>query len=158
MVKKIPFIILLLLSIQSLFAQRPQETKTTESAIDFNLLDLDNRMVSLSDFSGKALILFFWTTWCPFCQEELKKLDIVYPELKNEGELLAINVGESFSSVERFIRKNPVKYKVVLDRDMGVAKSYGIIGVPTYIFIDKKGHIIFNSHYFIKEYKELILQ
>ncbi|NOX33712.1 MAG: redoxin domain-containing protein [Deltaproteobacteria bacterium] len=33
------------------------------AAMDFTLEDLEGRKVSLTDFRGKAVLLFFWTTW-----------------------------------------------------------------------------------------------
>ena len=44
------------------------------SAPNFALKDLNNNAVTLSSFRGKqAVILFFWTTWCPYCRIEINK-------------------------------------------------------------------------------------
>lgn len=32
-------------------------------AMDFTLEDIEGRQVRLSDFRGKVILLFFWTTW-----------------------------------------------------------------------------------------------
>jgi cytochrome oxidase Cu insertion factor (SCO1/SenC/PrrC family) len=32
-------------------------------AIDFSLNDLNGKPVKLSDYQGKTVLLFFWTTW-----------------------------------------------------------------------------------------------
>jgi len=150
-VKKVFFIALFLIFAQnSLFAAAPAlENKSGESAVDFTLLDLDNKAISLSDFKGKPRILFFWTTWCPYCRGELKQLNALRVELaKSNTEVLAINIEEPAEKVRRFMENSPVYYKVLLDMDAAVSEDYGVRGVPTYIFIDKEGHLAATSHYF----------
>lgn len=131
------------------------------SAPDFKLTDLDKNIITLSNYRNKQpVILFFWTTWCPFCRKELKILNNMYPELLKEGlEVLAINVGEYTYKVENFAKTYKLTYKVLLDKDTTVTESYGILGVPTYILIDKQGNIRFKVNAFPKEeYKNLISQ
>jgi len=158
-VKKIFFFVLsLLLAYNFLSAASPLETKGAGAAHDFTLFDLDSREVSLSDFKGKPTILFFWTTWCPYCREELKQLNTMQLELsKNNTQVLAINVEEPAEKVQRFILNNPVRYKVLLDKDATVSEDYGILGVPTYVFIDKERRVASYSHYFSpNKYKNII--
>ncbi len=159
MVKKIFSIVLPLILVQNfLFAASPLQAKTGELAINFNLLDLENQEISLSEFRGMPVILFFWTTWCPFCREELKQLNLMHRELSENGvQVLAINVEEPAEKVQRFMQRYPFSYKVLLDKDATVARDYGILGVPTYIFIDKEGRFVSYSHYFPQEkYKDII--
>ena len=161
MVKKIFFIALILWSAQSLlFANEALQPKTDILAKDFTLLDLENKEASLSNLKGRSIVLFFWTTWCPFCRKELKELNGMYADLKRDGiELLAIDIGESLDKVANFVKTNKFVFRVLLDKDMAVAESYGILGVPTYVLIDKKGHVVFEDHYFPqKEYKALVLK
>lgn len=82
----------------------------------------------------------------------------MYPVLVKDGlEVLMINLGESDYTVHKFAKNYNVIYRILLDKDTKVATAYGILGVPTYIFIDKKGHIRFEENYFPKEkYKALI--
>jgi peroxiredoxin len=143
-----------------LFAIEPSKTKTSELATDFTLLDLNNQKVSLSDFRGKPLILFFWTTWCPYCREELKQLKVMHLEFSRSGtELLAINVEEAREKVQRFMKRLSLTYKVLLDEDAQVAINYAILGVPTYVYIDKEGRIASYGHYFShNKYNEIILK
>jgi peroxiredoxin len=143
-----------------LFAIEPAKTKTSELATDFTLLDLNNQKVSLSDFRGKPLILFFWTTWCPYCRRELKQLKVMHLEFSRSGtELLAINVEETKEKVQRFMKRLSLTYKVLLDEDAQVAINYAILGVPTYVYIDKEGRIASYGHYFShNKYNEIILK
>jgi hypothetical protein len=46
---------------------------------------------------------------------------------------------------------------VLLDKDGEVSDAYDVVGIPTYIFINKKGYIRLKDHSFTQEeYKTLI--
>jgi len=42
-------------------------------APDFTIQDSD-KTVTLSQYRGKPVVLNFWATWCPPCQEEVPSL------------------------------------------------------------------------------------
>jgi thiol:disulfide interchange protein len=45
----------------------------------------------------------------------------------------------------------------LLDADSAVASAYNLLGVPTYVFVDKEGNARFTSHTFPeKEYKQIM--
>jgi peroxiredoxin len=81
-----------------------------------------------------------------------------YPELLKDGlGLLAINVGERAYKVDNFVKSYKLTYKILLDEDTTVADAYEVLGVPTYVLINKKGNISFVSHSFPEDkYKDLI--
>ncbi len=161
MIKKLSLVIFSLLLIQNfLFAAQPVKAKAYNLAPDFNLLDLEGKEFSFSSIKGKPAILFFWTTWCPYCQKELKQLEDSRQELSENGvELIAIDAQEPADKVKKFFGSRRFSFKVLLDTDGEVSQSYGVMGVPTYAFIDKEGRIVSTSHSFLqKEYKDLILK
>ncbi|MDD5409372.1 MAG: TlpA disulfide reductase family protein, partial [Candidatus Omnitrophica bacterium] len=103
-------------------------------------------------------VLFFWTTWCPYCRTELKELNKLYPQMEKEGiAVFAVNVGEESYKVVRFLKDHPVSIRVLLDRDTRAAENYEINGVPTYIFMNKSGKVISLEHRLPADYKNLLL-
>lgn len=122
-------------------------------APDFKLRDLSGATVELNSFKGeKSVLLFFWTTWCPSCLKELKGLNNRLKELEEEGvELMTIDVQEPASKVNRAVKNYNLVFRVLLDEDASVANSYGILGVPTFVLVDKKGYIRFIDNYFPHE-------
>lgn len=134
------------------------KSKTGEVAPDFSLTDLSGNTVRLSDYRGKVVVVFFWTTWCPYCREQLVVLNGKYDAIAKDGiVLLAVNVGESKTKIESFTRGKNFKFRVLSDRDSSVADAYGLLGVPTYFFIDRGGKIRFSRNRFSEGlYQELL--
>lgn len=126
-------------------------------APDFKLKDLSQNEYALSsNKDNRSVLLVFWTTWCPYCQVEIRELNKTYSNLAKDGiELLAIDAGESAGEVRNYVKRKGIGFKVLLDPDTAVAKSYGVLGVPTYVLIDKSSRIVFEDNYFPKNYKEL---
>jgi len=141
-------------------AANKEETKEElKLAANFKLQDIYKNEYTLSSYKDKqSVLLFFFTTWCPFCRKELSKLNDRYLELARYGfELFAINVGEPIEKVDKFAKSYSLAFKILLDKDTSVAQAYEILGVPTYILIDKKGRIVSTGNTFPeREYKELI--
>ena len=128
-------------------------------APDFTLRDLNQNTFTLSNYKNKQpVLLFFWTSWCPFCREELKFLKSAYPELvKEDLVLVAIDAGESTAKVNNFAKSYNLPFRIFLDTDTSVAEAFEILGVPTYVLVDKKGYIRLIENFFPKEkYKSII--
>lgn len=154
-------LIITIISLMGISCTQAKEGSQKALALDFKLQDLNKNSVALSDYKGRnPVIIAFWTTWCPFCRVELSKLNDRYPQLVKEGwEVLAVNVGESQEIVGVFIKKRPLNLKVLLDIDTQVAHSYEVLGVPTFLLVNKDGFVVFRDNYFpADKYKELILK
>lgn len=130
-----------------------------ESAPNFTLQNLSNASFTLSSYKEKQpVVLFFFTSWCPFCRKELGTLKMLYPKFIKDGvELFAIDVGEQSAKVENAVKNYGLVFQVLLDKDTHVSESYGVMGVPTYVLIDKRGKIVAQDNGFPQEkYQQLI--
>lgn len=151
--KKILFsIVLAMLSIAVAYSE---EIKINTKAPEFNLIDLEGNRVSLKDYSGKAIVLYFWTTWCPHCKKETSRLIKLKQEFPDKLEILAINYKESIGRVKNFALKYGINYKILLDNKGEVFRLYNIIGVPGVVILDREGFIQFIGSKLPKDYKEI---
>lgn len=90
-------------------------------------------------YFGKPLVIRFWADWCKYCEGEMKAIETVYQSNKGKLQVLAINAGQDKATINAFIRKIGVTYPALLDENSAIARSYGVVGLPTTFFIDGKG-------------------
>ena len=134
------------------------DANSLKTAPAFQLADLNDKIVSLSDYKGKkAVILFFWTTWCPYCRAELKTLNAKSADLaKASVVLLAVNVGETKDKAANFVKSRNLSFEILLDKDSQVTELYDLLGVPTYFVINKSGEVVSTENHFPENFiKEL---
>ncbi len=111
-----------------------------EPAPAFELELLAGGTVALDELRGQVVALRFWADWCPFCRREMRELEPVYRQLREQGlEILAVNVGQDRGRVERFVDRIHYTYPTLLDPDSAIARRYGVIAIPVTFFIDREG-------------------
>ncbi len=112
-------------------------------APQFTLPDLKGNPTRLADFEGKLVLLNFWATWCPFCVEEMSSMERLHSEYKAQGlVLLAVDVQEKPAAVAEFVKQMGLSFRVLLDEDGKVYKTYGGMWLPTTFLIGKDGKVI----------------
>ncbi|WP_138204630.1 TlpA disulfide reductase family protein [Haloimpatiens lingqiaonensis] len=120
-----------------------QETTDYYKSTDFTLKDLQGKTVKLSDFKGKKVFLNFWATWCGPCKREIPDMIKFQEEIKDDNiVILAVNIGDSKSKVEDFVKKNNINFTVLLDEKQQVAIKYNVSGIPTTYLIDENGKLV----------------
>ncbi|MCA5005099.1 TlpA family protein disulfide reductase [Sphingobacterium bovistauri] len=126
-----------------------------ESALNFNLKNLNGDSVNLSDLRGKIIVLDFWATWCGPCKKSFPAMQKLVDLYKNDNdiEFLFIDTWEKDSDyktvVQEFITKNNYTFNVLFDdkteKDYYISNKYGATGIPYKVIIDKNGYIRFKS-------------
>jgi len=117
---------------------------TNETAQNFTLEDIAGNSVSLYDYSGKVVLLNFFTTWCPPCKYEIPDFVEITSELINEKFVIigvAIDTQDK-EKLKKFKSSLHINYPLLIDDGM-VSSAYGpISSIPTTFLIDKKGNIV----------------
>lgn len=112
-------------------------------AADFILRDLSGKNISLSDYKGKIILLNFMTTWCPECLASIPYLRAIYTRYHEKGLIIMnINIQETERKVTAYSKKHSLPYPTLLDQEGTISKSYGVLGVPVKVLIDRDGRII----------------
>ncbi len=109
---------------------------------NITFLDANEKIIKLSDYRGKLILLNFWATWCGPCKEEMPSLD----NLKNNPildniEIFPINVGkDSLEKSNKFFEElNIENLNIYFDNNVTLAKDLTLRGIPTTIIINKEG-------------------
>lgn len=98
-------------------------------APDFTLLDAKGEEVTLSKELEKGPVVLTWYRggWCPYCNIQLAAYQRILPQIeKRGGQLIAVSPelpDKSLSTAE----KNGLKFKVLSDVNLEVARDYGLV-------------------------------
>ena len=112
-------------------------------APDFTLKNLNGKDVRLSQYRGNVVFLIFGATWCPQCRQAIASYKEIHSRYGPKGLVtLYVDIQESREKVAAFARKNALPYPALLDSEGKVMQSYGVLGVPTKVLIDRNGTII----------------
>jgi len=117
-------------------------------APDFEQADTQGKMVRLSSFKGKYVLLDFWASWCGPCRKENPALVKVYQEFKDKNfTILGVSLDEldGRSAWIEAIARDGLSWPQVSDLkhwDNAVAKLYSISSIPQSFLIGPDGVII----------------
>ncbi|MGC9399387.1 MAG: TlpA family protein disulfide reductase [Anaerolineae bacterium] len=112
-------------------------------APDFTLETLQGETLQLADYRGQVVLVNFWASWCPPCQEEMPTLEAYYQAHKDEAfVIIGVNVKDSPDAVNAFLEDHSVSFPLVLDREAKVAGAYNVTGLPTSFFVDREGRMM----------------
>ncbi|MDR0660531.1 MAG: thioredoxin-dependent thiol peroxidase [Prevotellaceae bacterium] len=103
--------------------------KIGDKAPDFKGKDQDGKDVSLADYKGKKLLLYFYPKdSTQGCTAEACSLCDSYDDLLNSGyEVLGVSI-DSEASHRKFIEKNSLPFRLLADTDKSVVTAYGVWG------------------------------
>ncbi|EDP96064.1 thioredoxin-dependent thiol peroxidase [Kordia algicida OT-1] len=103
--------------------------KIGDKVPDFTVNDQDGNAVSLSDYAGKKLIVFFYPkASTPGCTAEACNLRDNYAELQNKGfELLGVSA-DSERRQTNFKNKYEFPFPLLADENKEVIEAFGVWG------------------------------
>ncbi|MFT6529652.1 MAG: thiol-disulfide isomerase/thioredoxin [Psychrosphaera sp.] len=107
---------------------------------------INNKNIELSSDAliGKAYVLHFWATWCPYCKRLQPGLETIAIEYVDKGiETYAISFWENpRAKPTQEMESRGLSFKV-LEKGDEVAKLFGVQSTPTTIFVNHKGEVSF---------------
>ncbi len=113
-----------------------------DDAPAFSLAAARGGNIASAAFKGKPLYVNFFASWCGPCNEEAPDIVRLYREYHKRGlAIVGVDELEEKAKAVGFARKYGWPFAVALDADGELGQTYGAIGLPVHIFIDKRGKI-----------------
>ncbi|HYL89179.1 MAG TPA: TlpA disulfide reductase family protein [Burkholderiales bacterium] len=104
--------------------------------------DLEGKTHSLADYRGKVVLVNFWATWCEPCRAEMPSIDRLRSSLKGKPfVVLAVNMAEPLSRIEKFTATMPLGFPLLRDRDGSASKSWKAKLLPASYLIGRDGRV-----------------
>jgi peroxiredoxin len=108
----------------------------------FELADMKGARHRLADYRGKVVLVNFWATWCVPCREEMPSIERLRTSLDaRRFAVLAINLAEPESRIQKFLDAVPLGFPVLLDRDAKIARAWQAKLLPATYIVGPDGAI-----------------
>lgn len=120
-------------------------------AYNFEYVDQDGKMVRLSDFKGKYVLIDFWASWCGPCRQEMKHLLPIYEELKGDDlEFISISLDKREKDWRKMLEVENLPWIMlwnkegftVGDKPNTIQKACGFYSIPFIVLVDREGRIM----------------
>ena len=154
--KKIIFAILALLTIssaaviaarytQNISADPDAVAKVGDQCPSFTVQMLDGDEISIDSLRGKTVLINFWATWCPPCNEEMTRVEkeIVERFADEEFVFLPISRGEKPEVVKTWRTKKGYKFDIGLDIATEIFPQFARTYIPRNYLIGPDGTIVY---------------
>lgn len=127
----------------ALAAATPAFAQRASPAPDFQALDMSGRAVQLSELKGCGVVLYFFATWCPYCEQMTPSVVAAHRALRNRGVVfVGVNIwDEDEGKVNAYAARHGIPFSIVRQHGDAIADAYRVDGVPTAVFISPRGTI-----------------
>lgn len=101
--------------------------KIGDKAPAFSLKDDRGRIVSLSDFKGQRVVLYFYPKDdTPGCTKEACDFRDAYRKFRRKGTVILGMSRDSAASHQKFKQKHQLPFPLLADEDGGATEAYGV--------------------------------
>ncbi len=129
--------VILVTNIVSFF--RTKDLKVDNLALLKEYKSIDNKEIAPLLESKKPLVLNFWGTWCPVCNQEISTIDKIAKDKDKDVVLITIAVNSGTDSdIKKYMKEKGVDFIVINDKNGKLAQAFNIEVFPTTIFYNIK--------------------
>ena len=126
--------------------------KTGDTAPDFNLKGIDDKIHTLNDYSQKGLLIIFMCNHCPYVKAKIDAIKEIHQKFKDHISLVGINSNDSekypddsFDSMKSVAKEKNIDFDYLVDETQDIAKKYGAVCTPDPFLFDSDRKLIFHG-------------
>jgi len=110
-------------------------------APEFNLISTNGQKVSLADYKGKNVFLFFNEgVMCAPCWQEVSKLERFKQDFDNFNTVIIPISVDDQKTWDPILKEERITTPILIDAERKVSKAYKILGTPSSMHDDRPGH------------------
>ncbi len=98
--------------------------------------------VALASYVGRPLVVNEWASWCVPCRTEMPLLEATDRQLAGRATVVGVSSDTNRAGLVTAARRAGVTYPLLVDKDAAVQGDLGVVGLPTTLFFDAKGHLV----------------
>lgn len=158
--------LIILLGFNSIFGQNQNEEYTNSSLVQinevapqFSITTSEGKVVNLSDYKGKVVLINFFATWCGPCMQEMPFIEKdIWNKLKNNKNFTILSIGRDHSQEEinAFIQKKKFTFPIYADKGKTIYNLFATKYIPRNYLIDQNGKVVYTSTGFsTEEFEEM---
>ena len=154
MYRRVVYVLILALGLVWIYLSADKTNASTSGTVpapqqnfpapDFELKTPKGETVNLSDLRGQAVLVNLWATWCPPCRAEMRSIEKVYNEYKDQGfVVLAVDMTyqDDPLAIVPFVNEQGLTFPILLDETGDMANAYQLRSLPSSYFINRDGII-----------------
>lgn len=103
----------------------------------------EDATVDTASWRGRPTVVNFWATWCAFCVEEMPAFQAVSEVLGDEVRFVGVDREDRVTEALELARRTGVTYDLVEDPDGAFFQAVGGRGMPTTLFVDADGSVLY---------------
>ena len=95
----------------------------------------------LADNAGKPSILFFWTTWCPSCKQQIPEMEKLRAARGGDVNVFSVSLDENLEALNAYF-KGKKRTLPVFHGDQSLAARFNVEAIPTLVVFDAQGKLV----------------
>jgi len=109
----------------------------------FSVKTVDGENLSLSEFKGKTVFIYYWATYCGICVSSLPNIQNLWESFRDRDDIVFLFVSKDATAqpVRKLMKEQNFDFPVYLRQ--ANSKEFSAAGIPVAYLVNQNGEILF---------------